>query len=125
MIDVDLAVTFQSKPGAMLEANYVAANAETAPSLGRNLSGDAPNVMVNLIPPRTLYGDRINELDLRVGKALGLGRVRSTIGVEIYNALNCSSVLTYNMAFVPGGTWLQPMTVLTPRFFKLTAECDF
>jgi hypothetical protein len=29
------------------------------------------------------------------------------------------------MAFVPGGTWLQPMTVLTPRFFKLTAECDF
>jgi hypothetical protein len=97
VIDVDLAVTFQSKPGAM----------------------------VNLIPPGTLYGDRINELDLRVGKALCLGRVRSTIGVEIYNALNCSSVLTYNMAFVPGGTWLQPMTVLTPRFFKLTAECDF
>ena len=124
-IDVQVAATFQSKPGAMLAANYVASNAEIAPSLGRNLSGDAPNVMVNLIPPGTLYGDRINELDVRIAKPLRLGRVRSTIGLEIYNALNSSAVLTYNMAFVPGGTWLQPMTILTPRFFKLTAEFDF
>jgi hypothetical protein len=34
-------------------------------------------------------------------------------------------VLAYNSAFVPGGTWLQPLTVLTPRFFKLTAQVDF
>jgi hypothetical protein len=124
-VNVDVAATFQSKPGAMLAANYVASNAEIAPSLGRNLSGDAPNVMVNLIAPGTLYGDRINELDLRIARALRHGRVRSTIGLEIYNALNSSAVLTYNMAFVPGGTWLQPMTILTPRFFKLTAEFDF
>ena len=31
-------------------------------------------------------------------------------------------MLTYNNAFVPGGTWLQPLTILTPRFFKITAE---
>jgi hypothetical protein len=28
-------------------------------------------------------------------------------------------------AFVPGGTWLQPQTILTPRFFRLTAEIAF
>ena len=26
--------------------------------------------------------------------------------------------------FVPGGAWLQPMTILTSRFFKLTAQID-
>ena len=96
-----------------------------APSLGRNLSGNATNVTVNLVAPGTMYGDRINQLDFRVAKILKFGRSRTLVGVEIYNALNSSAVLTYNNTFVPGGTWLQPLTILTPRFFKFTAEIDF
>ena len=42
-----------------------------------------------------------------------------------YNALNSSPVLTYNNAFVPGGTWLQPLTILTPRFLRTTTEIKF
>jgi len=38
--------------------------------------------------------------------------------------LNSSAVLTYNNTFVPGGTWLQPLTILTPRFFKISAEIE-
>jgi hypothetical protein len=72
-----------------------------------------------------MYGDRINELDLRIGKILRFGPARSLVAVDIYNALNSSAVLTYNPAFVPGGTWLQPLTILTPRLIKLTAEIDF
>jgi hypothetical protein len=30
-----------------------------------------------------------------------------------------------NDTFVPGGTWLQPQTTLTPRFFWLTVEIAF
>jgi hypothetical protein len=45
--------------------------------------------------------------------------------VDIYNALNSSAVLAYNGAFIPGGTWLQPLTILTPRFLKITTEVDF
>jgi hypothetical protein len=123
--DLQLAATFQSKPGAMLAANYAAPNSVVAPSLGRDLSGGAANVTVNLIPPGTMYGDRINELDLRVAKILRLGRTRSTFALDIYNALNSSAVLTYNPAFIPGGTWLQPLTILTPRFLKITFEIDF
>jgi hypothetical protein len=123
--DVQLSATFQSKPGAMLAANYAVPNAAVVPSLGRNLSGNAANVTVNLVAPGTMYGDRINQLDLRAAKIVRFSRNRGMIALDVYNALNSSAVLTYNPAFVPGGTWLQPLTILTPRFFRLTAEFDF
>jgi hypothetical protein len=119
-----VSATLQSKPGAMLAANYVVPNADVKSSLGRDLSGNAPNVTVNLVAPGTMYGDRINELDFRVGKILKFGRSRTVLALDIYNALNSSAVLTYNNAFVPGGTWLQPVTILTPRFIRLTAEFE-
>ena len=109
----------------MLAANYAAPNSAVAPSLGRDLSGNAANVTVNLVAPGTMYGDRINQLDLRVAKTLRYRRSRTLIALDIYNALNSSAVLTYNNTFVPGGPWLQPLTILTPRFLKITAEIDF
>ena len=43
----------------------------------------------------------------------------------LYNALNSSAVLSHNLAFVPGGTWPQPLTIMTPRLIKITSEVDF
>jgi len=123
--DVQLSAVFQSKPGAMLAANYAVPNSDVIPSLGRNLSGDAPNVTVNLLAPGTRFGDRINQLDFRTAKTLKFGRSRTLVALDIYNALNSSAVLTYNNSFVAGGTWLQPLTILTPRFFRITAELVF
>ena len=53
------------------------------------------------------------------------GRSRLTVAAEVYNALNSSAVLTVNPAFVPGGRWLQPLTILTPRFLKVTLDVEF
>jgi hypothetical protein len=124
-LGVQVAATLLSRPGAMLAANYAAPNSVVAPSLGRNLSGNAANVTVNLVAPGTMYGDRINELDVRLAKLLTIGGTRTTIAVEMYNTLNSSAVLSYNNAFIPGGTWLQPLSVLTPRFIKFSAEIVF
>ena len=109
----------------MLAADYAAPNSVVAPSLGRNLSGNAQNVTVNLVEPGTMYGDRINQLDVRLAKTLRHGRSRTMLAVDFYNVLNSSAVLTYNTAYVPAGTWLQPTMILTPRFVRLTAEWDF
>jgi hypothetical protein len=124
-IDMQLSATFQSKPGPMLAANYAVPNAAVVPSLGRSLSGSAANVTVNLVAPGTMSGDRINELDLRVAKILRYRRLRMLLAMDTYNALNSSAVLSYNSTFVPGGTWLPPQAIMTPRLIKLTAEMDF
>jgi len=124
-IDLELAAAFQSKPGPPLAANYAASNAVVFPSLGRNLSGGASNVTVNLIAPGSLYGDRINQLDVRVSKTLTYGRSHTRAALDVYNVANANTVLTYNNTFVPGGPWLQPLTVLTPRLFRISAEIDW
>ena len=67
----------------------------------------------------------MNEVDVHIGKILRFGRTRTNIGIDIYNVINSAAILTYNQAFVPGGTWLAPTSVLTPRFVKFGAQIDF
>jgi hypothetical protein len=124
-VDVQVSGVFQSKPGPALLANYVVPGATAAAALGRPLAGNAANVTVNLIEPGTLYGNRINQLDLRLAKLLRFNGTRTMIGVDLYNALNDDAILTYNNAFVPGGTWLQPLTVVTARMVRFSAEFTF
>ena len=123
--DAQIGATMRSDKGALLAANWAAPNSAIAPSLGRNLSNNAPTATVNLITPGTLYGDRVNELDVRIGKIVKIGRLRTSVGIDVFNVLNADAVLTYNQAFVPNGTWLQPLSNLTPRFVKFGMQIDF
>ena len=43
------------------------------PILGRPLAGSAPNITVNLIEPHSILGERVNELNMRVGKIFRFG----------------------------------------------------
>jgi hypothetical protein len=77
-----------------------------------------------------MWGDRINQVDVRVAKVLRFRGIRSNVGVDVYNLLNSDAVLTYNSTFSPNvgagpGGWLQPNSVLTPRFLKVSAQIDF
>jgi hypothetical protein len=124
-IDVLVSGTFRSDQGGSLAANYVVTSAVAAQTLGRPLSGNAPSITVNLIEPGTVWGDRVNAIDLRLAKVLRIGRTRTNVGVDIYNLTNSSAVLTYNAAFNPGGTWLGPNSVVSARFVKLSASIEF
>jgi hypothetical protein len=121
-IDVLVSGTMQSLPGPQIAANYTATNAVVARSLGRNLAGNAANVTVNLVTPGTMYGERLNQLDLRIAKVIGVGRTRSTLGVDIYNALNANPVTSQSIAYA---TWQRPQTILTARFLKFSMLVDF
>ena len=96
------------------------------PILGRNIAGGLPNLTINLVEPGQVWGDRVNEIDVRVAKVLRFGRTRTHVGVGIFNApVNAAPVLTYNQTFVPNTSWLAPLSVLTPRFVKVSAQIDF
>jgi hypothetical protein len=135
-VDVQLGVSFTSRPGlktdlngtpqggAHLAANYSVSNAVVAQSLGRNLSGNAANVTVNVLEPGLKYGDRTYELNLRIGKILRFGRARANVGVDILNLLNVAPVLGYNEAFIPGGSWLSPLQIMKARFVKIGMQLD-
>jgi len=124
-IEVQVSTAFQSLPGANLAANWAVPNAVIAPSLGRSLSGNQQNATINLIPPGTLQGDRINQIDLRVGKIVRVGPLRTQFSVDLYNALNSNAVQTYNQTYVLNGPWLVPTAILPARFAKLTAQVEF
>ncbi len=118
------AATFQSLPGPQVTASYTATNAQIAPSLGRNLSSGANGtVAVDLIPPGTLYGDRLNQLDIRGTKIFKVGRSRIMANVDLYNLLNGNAVITQNNTF--GTAWQRPTLILQPRLLKFGVQLDF
>jgi hypothetical protein len=130
-IDVQVAGTFRSDQGDELAANYTITNTNIlnqTVGLNRPLAGGITTATVNLIEPGTLYGERVNNVDLRFAKILRFGRTRTNIGVDVFNIFNRDTILTYNQAFVPNevvDTWLRPNSVLTPRFIKFSAQIDF
>jgi hypothetical protein len=123
-VDVQVSGTFQSfdAPQNGIIANYVATNAVIMPSLGRPLAGNVANVTVNLIDPFSTYGDRVNQLDLRVGKILRFGSTKTAVSVDIYNALNASPVMTENPNYA---TFRRPTSIMGARFAKISAQFDF
>jgi hypothetical protein len=120
---VQVSATIQSLPGASLAANLVVPTATVAQSLGRPLSGNATSVTVNLIPPQTLFGDRINQVDFRIAKILRFGRTRTQVGVDIFNVMNSNVAQGYLQTF--GATWLRPTSVMDARFARISGQIDF
>jgi hypothetical protein len=127
--DVQVRGTFQSIPGSNLAANLSVPSATVAQTLGRPLSGNAPNVTVNVVRPGTVLGDRINQIDFRAGKIFRFGKVKSQVSVDLYNMLNTSAIQTYNQNYVLNstftGNWLVPTAIMPARFAKLTVQVDF
>lgn len=122
--------TFQSVPGAAVSANAVANNAAISPSLGRNLSaGATATATINLIAPLTVYGDRINQIDMRITRVFGIRAAKIRAMLDLYNLANRNTVVAWNNnygALAAGGTtWLTPTSILPARLIKLGVQLDF
>jgi len=121
-IDLQVSSTLQSIPGPEIVSFYTATNAQITPSLGRALSGNAANATINLVSPGSMYGERLNQLDLRLARPVRLGRTKTTFQFDLYNALNVDSVTGVNTNYA---TWLRPQAVILGRFAKLGVQLDF
>jgi hypothetical protein len=123
--DVQVSATFQSLPGVPIEARD---NLPFYPGVGGlQALGFASNF--HIVEPGTQYGERLNQVDLRVGKILKAGRTRTSINFDIYNLFNTDTITGQNNGYfpVPGGqaVWQVPNLILQARFLKIGAQIDF
>jgi hypothetical protein len=124
-IDVNISGTYQNLPGVDVEAR---ANVPFKDGVG-GLQSLPFAANFHVIEPGTLTGERLNQVDLRIGKRLTFGRTRTTINFDVYNLLNVDTVTQQNNGYfpVPGGTavWQVPSLILQARFIKIGAQFEF
>ena len=117
--------TFQSSPGPEITASYTARNSEIAPSLGRNLAAGANGTAtIALIPPGTLYGDRLNQVDFRLAKTFKVTRgPRVLAAFDLYNLFNNNPVIAQNNTY--GSAWQRPTVIQVGRLAKFGVQLNF
>jgi hypothetical protein len=142
--DLNLSATFNSIPvTAASAANYQIPNTlirdgycvgnVCSKGLGRLPTGGQATGFTtkNLRDPNTPeYIDQQLNADLHIGRIVRLGRTRANVGIDIYNFLNFSSVLTRNYTLIypnvpTASAFQQPVTVEAARFLKFTVQYDF
>jgi hypothetical protein len=126
-VDVSIGASYQNIPGIELAANYADLNSDIAKSLpGGRLPGSQTNpnatTTVSLIAPQTEYYDRLNQLDLRLGKVLRYAKTRANISLDLYNVFNKGTISGASFAY---STWLAPTSVIAPRLMKVSLTFDF
>ena len=136
-IDVLVSGTVRSQPPVQIAgtgATYLVPNTVVQSLLGRLPPGGLAggNTTVQLVDngDNRLYVDnRRTQIDMRFAKILRFGRVRADIGVDLYNLLNSNYALGYesNYSYTQpnGGTWLNPNSILPPRFARLNFTINY
>jgi hypothetical protein len=69
-----------------------------------------------------MYGERLNQLDIRIAKIVRVGALRTTLNFDLYNALNVDTALALNNAYA---SWQRPQSIILARFAKLGLQLDF
>jgi hypothetical protein len=134
--DFQASSIYQNIPGVPIRAQYVATDAEIQPSLGRHLASCPSQTAatcnqtytVDLIPPFSLYGDRIQQVDLRLTRNFRLTGTRKIQGnFDIYNILNASTAQNEQANYRTGAAnqWRNPIQIMGGRLIKFSAQLTF
>ena len=127
-VDVQIGASYQNIPGIELSANYADLNSDIAKSLpGGRLAGQSDQSATRprtcrSSPPQADFYDRLNQLDLRLGKILRYGRTRANVSLDLYNLFNKGTITGASFAYA---TWLAPSSVIAPRLMKVSLTFDF
>jgi hypothetical protein len=113
--------------GPSILAAWTLSNALVQPFLGRSWTGVASRT-VHLQAEGQDYGEHnLNQLDLKIGKRIDVGRARLRFDVDVYNVFNSSWPFTVSSVYStsPLGQWRRPTNVLTHRFVKIGGQFSF
>ena len=140
-IDMLLSGTFRSLPYAGNEFPSVQSQSQSAQVLALNIPGVVNTSglnrpfgsgqvveFFNIEKPGALYGDRLNGVDVRLAKILKYGTTKTQVSLDVYNLLNANTTEVYQHSYTPPGatsTYLNPLSIMSARYFKVTAQFDF
>ena len=123
---MNLAAAFQSLPGPEVLANVPYTSAQVAQLIGRPLSNNARLIEVPVIAPGTVFGDRINQLDFRIGKVFNLDRIRFTVNLDLHNALNTDAILELSQDYgANGDQFMDARQMIQGRVTQISLLVDF
>jgi hypothetical protein len=118
--------------GASLNANAAVPNAVVLSLLGRLPPAGLINgtTTVNLLTAGQLYpSERVNQMDMRFAKIIRFGGRRADIGIDLYNVFNTSDTTGFDQSFTFNPAvqqrWLQPTTIVNPRFARFNLTVSF
>jgi len=72
-----------------------------------------------------MYGDRLTQVDMRIGKNLRYGRTKTLVALGMFNLFNSNTPDVYNQSYVNPATYLNPQSITVGRFLKISAQFDF
>ncbi len=76
-----------------------------------------------------IYLDRRNQIDMRFAKIIRVKTTRTNVGVDLGNITNSNQATawqsTYAYGTTDGGAWLQPTSILQPRFARFSVTFNF
>jgi hypothetical protein len=75
--------------------------------------------------PGKEYADRINQVDLRVGKLFNIGGTRTNVAIDLLNLFNANTGTMFQLNYGDGTQYLQPTQILNPRFVRFNVTMEF
>jgi hypothetical protein len=114
--------------GSSRSANYLMNASQFLTATGRPLRTGVTTETVNLLLPGQIYGERVNNIDMRIAKVLRVKGTRANIGLDLYNLTNANTPTAVEATYDPasaGERWFRPTAVLQPRFVRFNVQLDF
>ena len=154
-VDLLVSTVFQSLPGASINAQLQSVPASAAiwqpESASRATEPCAAGTAgatvgcfgaqrnqatanVQMLLDNEMIGERTTVWDVKVAKNIRFANKRAVIGVDIYNVFNSDAIQSYNQTYtlddpatpaVEVNNWLNPMSVVSPRFARLSVQFSF
>jgi hypothetical protein len=81
-----------------------------------------------MVEPGQVYGERLNQLDIRLAKIIKFSRARASLNFDIYNLFNVDTITNQVNQYTPsagGAIWQTPTLILQARFLKVGFQIDF
>jgi hypothetical protein len=119
---VQLAGSFQARPGISINADWTVTNAVLASQGLPNFTGGVSSITVNLVEPDTLFYDYVYTNDMTLSRVFRVQRTRIRAFAEMFNVLNLSTIFTRNETF--GNLWYNPIDLVQARRFQFGAQID-